>query len=120
MSAIHLKYHKGLKVDRSEWEVVCDTYSLLDPSHHIPASPRFAFSADPFLVLWDRAGRHNLRAGIRRTDEGRKIWWFEWLREGQTLSYANPESLQQLLYCIDSTLFEIHKFASKHARRKKR
>ena len=66
-----IKYRKGLKIDRSKWEVVRDTYSLLDPSHHIPRSPRFAFSADPFLILLDRFGRHGLKAGIQRTEEGR-------------------------------------------------
>ena len=119
-SGPRIKYRKGLRIDRSEWEIVRDTYSLLDPSHHIPRSPRFAFGEDPFLVLWDRFGRHSLRAGIRRIEDGRKIWWFEWIQNGQTRSNGNPESLQQLLYYIDSTLFNIREFASKHSRRKKR
>jgi uncharacterized protein YceK len=68
-----LKYRKGLKVDESEWQIVRDTYSLLDPSHDIPRSPRFAFSHVPFLVLSNPLGGRELNAGVQRTDEGRKV-----------------------------------------------
>ena len=68
-----LKFRKGLKVDLSQWQTLRDEYSFLDPSRDIPRSPRFAFSAEPFLVLTDGFGRRGLRAGVQRTDEGRKV-----------------------------------------------
>jgi hypothetical protein len=39
-----IKYRKGLTVDPGDWEVMRDLYSLVDPKHDIPKTPRFAFS----------------------------------------------------------------------------
>lgn len=115
-----IRYRNGLKVASSQWEVVRDNYSLLDPSHRIPESPVFALGPDPFLLLWSRLGMHGVRAGIQQTDEGRKVLWFEELRDGQTVSYGNPDSIQQLLHWIDLTLANVREFAAKNAPRKKR
>src|SRR5437660_1736903 len=114
-----IKYRKGLKIDRSEWEIVRDTYSLLDPSQRIPRSPRFAFSAEPFLILLDRLGQRGLKAGIQRTEKGRKVWWLVWLRDGEERMHMCPESLQQLLYYLDDTLYGMRRAASRRPKRKR-
>lgn len=114
-----IRFRKGLKVDRAEWQVLRDTYSLLDPAHHIPRCPRFAFSSEPFLILLDRFGRRGLKAGIQRSDEGRKIWWLEWLRDGKEQMHMCPDSLQDLLSHLDGTLFEMRRIASRYPKRKK-
>lgn len=107
MSArLKFKYRKGLSVDKSEWHVVRDTYSLLDPSHDVPRSPRFAFNSEPFLILSNPLGGRELNAGIQRTDDGKKIWWLAWLHNGERQMHMCPESLQELLFYLDDALFE--------------
>ena len=39
-----IKYRKGLRVDPDDWEIMRDVYSLVDPTHEIPKTPRFALS----------------------------------------------------------------------------
>ena len=109
-----IRYRKGLKVDASHWEVVRDT----NPSKVIPKSPRFAFSTEPFLIIVDRFSRRSMRAGIQRTGEGRKVWWLEWLCDGEEQMHMCPESLQELLFYLDDSLFEARRIASRHPRRK--
>jgi hypothetical protein len=101
-----IKYRKGLKVDRTDWEILRDTYSLLDPAQEIPKSPRFSFSNEPFLVLSNPLARRELNAGVQRTDEGRKVWWLEWVSDGKKQMHMCPESLQELLFYLDDALFE--------------
>jgi hypothetical protein len=101
-----IKYRKGLKVDSSDWEIVRDTYSLLDPLHDIPKLPRFAFSNEPFLILLDPLGGRELNAGVQRTDDGHKVWWLEWVWNGEKQMHMYPESLQELLFHLDEALFD--------------
>jgi hypothetical protein len=112
-----IKYRKGLKVDLSVWQVLMDKYSLLDPSHHIPESPRFDLSNQPFLILVDQLGRRGLNAGVQRDPQGRKIYWLEYLRNGEKFMHTCRESLQELLYEIDSVLFERRRQLSKRPKR---
>ena len=114
-----LKYRKGLLIDQSKWEIVRDTYSLLDPAHLIPRSPRFAFNPEPFLILLDRFGRRGLKAGIQRTAEGRKTWWLSWHRDGEEQMVMCVDSLQVLLYYLDESLYEVKLKATRHPRRKR-
>src|SRR5688572_9911537 len=111
------RYRKGLKVDLSHWEILRDTYALLDPSHDIPRSPRFAFSAEPFLILSDPFGRHGLKAGVQRTEDGRKVWWLVWLRDGEERTHLCPESLQELLFYLDDALLENRRITARHRKR---
>lgn len=113
-----IKYRKGLKIDRSEWEIVRDTYSLLDPSHDIPKSPRFAFSNEPFLVLLNPLGRKKLNAGVQRTDEGHKVWWLEWVWDGEKQMLC-ANSLQELIFYLDDALFDRRKQKLKQPRKKR-
>jgi len=114
-----IKYRKGLKVDRSEWEIVRDTYSLLDPAHDVPRSPRFAFSNEPFLVLLNPLGRRELNAGVQRTDEGHKVWWLEWVWDGKKQMHICPESLQELLFYLDDALFDRRRQTLKQPRKRR-
>lgn len=113
-----LKFRKGLKVDPSQWQILRDDYSLLDPSHDIPRSPRFALSGEPFLILTDQFGRRGLRAGVQRTDEGRKVWWLAWLRDGEEQMHMCPDSLQELLFYLEDTLFERQRISSRQPKGK--
>ena len=115
-----LKYRKGLKIDPSQWQILRDKYSLLDPSHEVPRSPRFAFSDEPFLVLKDRFGRRGLEAGVQRTDEGLKVWWLAWLRDGEEQMHMCPDSLQDLLFYLENELFQSHRIASRQPEKKRR
>lgn len=114
------KYRKGLKVDASQWQILRDNYSLLDPSHDIPRSPRFEFSAEPFLILSDLFGQRALHAGVQRTGEGRKIWWLAWIRDGEERMHTCPDSLQDLLFYLDGALFEARRIASRRPKSTKR
>ena len=113
------KYRKGLRVDPSQWQILRDEYSLLDPSQDIPRSPRFAFSAEPFLILRDPFGRRGLRAGVQRTDEGRKVWWLAWLRDGEEWMHMCPDSLQELRFHIDDVLFARRRTVARQPKRKR-
>ena len=115
-----LKFRKGLKVDPSQWQILRDDYSLLDPSHDIPRSPRFAFSSEPFLVLIDRIGRRGLQAGIQRTDARRKVWWLAWHCDGEERLHMCPESLQELLFYLEGTLFQGRRSAFRRPKGKRR
>jgi hypothetical protein len=101
-----IKYRKGLKVDSRDWEIMRDLYSLVDPAHEIPKTPRFAFSRSnaPFLVLRDRFGKRALKAGIERTENGQKFWWLQWERNGKEQMHVCLESLPELLLYLEDAL----------------
>ena len=101
-----IKYRKGVRVDPDEWEVMRDLYSLVDPTHEIPKTPRFAFSRSnaPFLVLRDRFGKRALKAGIERTGNGLKCWWLQWERNGKELMHVVLDSLPELLLYLEREL----------------
>jgi hypothetical protein len=52
-------------------------------------------------------------------DEGRKVWWLDWLRDGEEQMHMCPESLQELLFYLDDTLFEAKRRAARQPRRKR-
>ena len=101
-----IRYRKGLRVDGRDWEIMRDLYSLVDPTHEIPKTPRFAFSRsnEPFLVLRDRFRKRALKAGIERTGDGQKFWWLEWERNGQEVMHVCLDSLPQLLLYLEDAL----------------
>jgi hypothetical protein len=101
-----IKYRKGVRVDPDEWEVMRDLYSLVDPTHEIPKTPRFPISRSnaPFLVLRDRFGKHALKAGIERNGTGHKFWWLQWERDGKELNPVILDSLPELLLNLEREL----------------